>query len=140
MHTEHCSCGGGVEGSVFDKYLGRSAWLMLFFGFSMLGLSVCMAKVACCSASTPHGVVRAPPQFCCISWTRDRLHKRVLANSWAFDLGWQLQGVVLSYRIGAISLSSAILVGVFGTLGEVLAALGSLTPTEVQEIVGLIAV
>lgn len=141
MYGANSPCGGGVGGSGLENYLYASGALMIFMSFVALSLSVVMLLVACCSPSTQAAQrlgTQAPPRGCCTR-IRERLHKRVLSMSPFFDLGWQLQGVILSYRVGAFSLATAFLVGASGVLGEVLAAFGSFAPEEVQELVGPIA-
>jgi len=138
---QNLPCGGGQGGSGFEDYLVISGGLMLFTSFAMLLMSAIMLLAACCSSSTYEANRRSthpPPRGCCAR-IRDSLHKRVLSKSPMFDLGWQLQGVLLSYRVGAFSLSTAVLVAASGVLGEVLAAFGSLAPEAVQELAGPMA-
>lgn len=143
--AEHIPCGGGVgvggggiEGSALEKYAFYSGFFMMMFGLGMLILSGKFAPEACSCSSTPIGVQRitTTPRCCCTTWTQDQMHKKILKRSWILDLGWQVQGAVLSYRVGALSLTEAILVGAGFGLGGVLAALGSYAPEEVQELVG----
>eukprot|EP00752_Nemacystus_decipiens_P008496 g7590.t1 len=133
-HGENFSCGGGVDSSGFSQYLYTSGAFMTVFGVFLLGLSVFMTKAACCPSTTPLGAGPTGDN-CCAKCVR----KLVLTKSWALDFGWQVHGTILSYRIGAIGLTAAILVGLFGGLGEVLAALGSMVSNEVREIVGPVA-
>lgn len=140
MYGENSPCGGGVGGSALEEYLRYSGVLMALFSAGMLMLSVIILPVVCCSSSTQDVHRTGTPRRGCCTRTRDMLHKRVLSKSPIFDLGWQLQGVVLSYRVGAFSLATAFLVGSSGVVGEVLAAFGSLAPEEVQELVGPIIV
>lgn len=138
MYGDHSTCEGRIGGTALEDYLEVSGVLMCIFAFCMLGLSVPFARPACCcSSNTPpgvHSMVAAPPRCCCTTWTQDMLHTRVFAKSAFFDLGWLLQGTILSYRAGSFSAITAVLVGSSGVLGEVLAALGSVAPTAVQEL------
>lgn len=150
---DNLACGGGAGGSGLAEYLRWSGVLMVIFGWGMLLLAAFMVKAACsccccccccCEPRTPHGVhptqvVRTPPRVFGITWSPGTMNKRVLSKSKFFDLGWHLQGAVVSYRIGALGLIEAVLVGLFGGLGAALAELGSLAPREVQEIVGPVA-
>lgn len=141
-YSQNSPCGGGAGGSGLERYLSVSAGLMIFISFAMLLLSVVMLLAACCSSSTqePHRLGTPPPPRGCCTRIRETLHKRVLSTGPIFDLGWQLQGVALSYRVGAFSLSTALLVGASGVFGELLAAFGSFAPDEVQELLGPIIV
>ncbi|CAM9531531.1 unnamed protein product [Ectocarpus sp. 12 AP-2014] len=124
-------CGGGVEGSVIQDYLMFSGGVMGLMAFFMLALAFSMCPTCC---STPQGnPPGVPPQGCC--YNSDSWNTRVLMKGPLLDLGWQLQGTVLSYRAGAISLNAAILLASSGVVGEVLAAFGSFAPQEVQELV-----
>lgn len=142
-HAENSTCGGGGGGGPgLAQYLFTSGALIMILGLLLLGISAFMAKAACCPCSGPRGAYpagRPPPQECfCIRWVRNGLNKRVLSTGWALDLGWQVHGAILSYRIGSFSLTEVVLVGLFGALGELLALLGSMVP-KVQEVVGPLA-
>lgn len=144
MHGENSACGGGAGGSGLADYLFTSGSFMMLFGLFLLVMSAFVAKAACCPARTPPPGVGpkdgAPREECaCTTWTRNSLGKYLLSAGWALDLGWQVHGAILSYRVGAVSLTTAVLVGLFGGLGELLAALGSMAPQEVQELAGPVA-
>ncbi|CAM9405396.1 unnamed protein product [Ectocarpus fasciculatus] len=130
-YGDNSPCGGGVEGSVIQDYLMFSGGVMGIMAFFMIGLAFSMC-LTCCSTpeANPPGV---PPQGCC--YNSDSWNTRVLLKGPLLDLGWQLQGTVVSYRAGAISLNAAILLAASGVVGEVLAAFGSFAPEEVQELV-----
>ncbi len=135
---KHSPCGGGQGGSGMEQYLVISGGLMLLTSFAMLLISVIMLLAACCSTSTHEAQRRGtypPPRGCCAR-LRDRLHRAVLSKGPIFDIGWQLQGVLLSYRVGSFSLSTAFLVAASGVVGEVLCAFGSLAPEAVQDLLG----
>ncbi len=137
MYSDHSTCEGRIGGSALEDYLNFSGVVMVIVAFCMLGFAVQLARPACCCSSSapPPGMVTAPLQCCCCSsWTQDVLHKRVIAKSALFDVGWFLQGIILSYRLGSFSAITAFLVGSSGVLGVVLAAFGSLAPTAVQEL------
>ncbi|CAM9512885.1 unnamed protein product [Ectocarpus fasciculatus] len=142
-YGDNAPCGGGAGGDGMETYLTVSGALMIFFGLGMLALSFVTLMLACCSSksssssSSQQPPPAAPPrQGGCCSRARDAVHKRVMSKSPLFDLAWQVQGVVLSYRAGAVSLGSALLLASSGVLGEVLAAFGSLAPEDIQELVG----
>lgn len=135
-------CGEAQGGSGLETYLGISGALMLLTSFAMLLVSVIMLLAACCSSSTYEAkrLGKNPPPQGCRTRVRDWLHKKVLSKGPIFDIGWQLQGVLISYRVGSFSLSTAFLVAASGVVGEVLAAFGSLAPEAVQELLGPISV
>ena len=134
IQSDYSPRGGGVGGTGLVVYLYVSGLLMYFVSIVMLLLSIIMLLVACCSSLEVHRA-GASARGCCTR-ARDSLHKRVISTNPMFDLGWQLQGVILSYRVGLFNLTTAVLVGLSGVLGEVLAAVGSYAPEEVQEQVG----
>lgn len=138
MYGGNSPCEDGVGGSAFEEYLGVTGVLMCLFSVVMLVLSAVMLIVACCSCSTQeaHRLGTPPPPIGCCTRTRQILHKGVLSMSPVYDIGWQLQGVILSYRVGVFSLATALSVGASGVLGEVLAAYGSFAPEEVQVLAG----
>lgn len=144
QHGENWTCGGGAAGGgVGGVFMGRRHGYSYLRNVS-LGASVLMVMAACCpSYYTPVGVDPiggARRECACTSWTRKTVSKRVVPTSWASDLGWQVHGAVIWYRIGALSLTSAVLVGLFGGLGKFLAWLGSMAPKEALELVGPVSV
>lgn len=139
LYGGNAPCGGGTGGDGLESYLMYSGVLMAMFGTGMLALSFVTLMFACCSSSSSSSQPPAARRGCC-SRARDAVHKRLMSKSPIFDLAWQVQSVVLSYRAGAVSLASAFLLVSSGVLGEVLAAFGSLAPEEIQELVGPISV
>ncbi|CAM9412445.1 unnamed protein product, partial [Ectocarpus sp. 8 AP-2014] len=103
-YAENSPCGGGVEGSVIQDYLVFSGGVVGLIALFMLALAFSMCP-ACCSTpqGNPPGV---PPQGC--RYNSDSWNTRGLMKGPLLDPGWQLQGTVLSYRAGAISLNAAI--------------------------------
>ncbi|CAN0092072.1 unnamed protein product [Ectocarpus sp. 4 AP-2014] len=139
MYGDNAPCGGGTGGDGLESYLRISGALMAMFGTGMLALSFVTLIFACCSSSSSSSRPPAARPGCC-SRARDAVHKRFMSKSPIFDLAWQVQSVLLSYRAGAVSLASAFLLVSSGVVGEVLAAFGSLAPEEIQELVGPISV
>ncbi|CAB1101791.1 unnamed protein product [Ectocarpus sp. CCAP 1310/34] len=139
MYGDNAPCGGGNGGDGMESYLKISGILMIVFGTGMLALSFVALMLACCSSSSSSSRPPAARRGCC-SRARDAVHKRLMSKSPIFDLAWQVQSVLLSYRAGAVNLASAFLLVSSGVVGEVLAAFGSLAPEEIQELVGPIIV
>ncbi|CBN79533.1 expressed unknown protein [Ectocarpus siliculosus] len=143
MYGDNAPCGGGTGGDGLESYLTISGALMAVFGTGMLALSFVTLMFACCSSSSSSSSSSSRPPAArrgCCSKARDAVHKRFMSKSPIFDLAWQVQSVLLSYRAGAVSLASAFLLVSSGVVGEVLAAFGSLAPEEIQELVGPISV
>lgn len=124
-------CGGGAGGLALDWYLQFSGWVMLSFGLFMIGLSFQMCIVA------TNGGGNVNRRYCgCCCWDRDGVHQKVLSLGPLLDFGWQVQGVLLSYRTGALSPIMAFAIGLVAAVGEGLAAFGSFAPEAVQEFAG----
>ncbi|CAM9172220.1 unnamed protein product, partial [Scytosiphon promiscuus] len=146
-YGQNAPCGGGHGGSTLESYLYTSAGIMFLFSFGMLILSGVMLLLACMSCPQRTAAQNAAPSVpgqtrrpgCCTR-IREKIYTKVLSKSPIFDLGWQLQGVILSYRAGAFDLPTAVLVGCAGVFGEVLAAFGSLAPVAVEELLGPVMV
>ncbi|CAN0086080.1 unnamed protein product, partial [Hapterophycus canaliculatus] len=147
-YGQNAPCGGGHGGGALESYLYASAVIMLLFSFVMFFLSGVMLLLACVpylsprkrapQNAGPHGTLPRPAGCC--ARIREKLYAKILSKSPIYDLGWQLQGVILSYRAGAFGLLTAVLVGCAGVLGEVLAAFGSLAPVAVEELLGPVMV
>lgn len=137
-------CEGAAGWSGLADLLVVSGMVMMIIGFGMLVLSGHMAQEACsccpccpiCSSVTLDGHMAGSPRCCCITWSRKTMHEKILTKSWAFDLVWQLQGVLISYRLRTLSLIEAVVVLLSAVSGSALATLGSVAPEEVIELVG----
>lgn len=125
--ADNSSCGGN-GGSGLRGYLMYSGVFLAILSALLLVLS---SIIICFSCGTPMRCVAG----CCNS-VRHRIHSMILSKAPYLDLWWQLQGVIWSYRTGSFSLGVAILTGMTGVFGEVLALLGSCAPESVQELVG----
>lgn len=122
-------CGGGAGGPGLKFYVIVSGFFLAFFGSCMIWLFGSMSRSVFC-----FGVDRST-QWTTTEEASVMMHKYVLKKSDIYDLGWQVHGAILSYYIGALSLTEAILTVVGFVLGDILAALGSFAPEEVQELV-----
>lgn len=102
---------------------------MVVFGHFMLGLAIKMCSVVGGTSSSPD------QGCCCCGCTRDSVHKKLLSLSPMLDGGWPLQGVLLSYRIGAYSPTMAVGVAVLAGVGEALARSAAFAPEAVEQFV-----
>lgn len=129
-YGENSLCEGGVEDEGLLRYLVISGPCMLLFGLAMLLFSG-LALFAC-----PPPLKCMKPFFKAVG---SNVHTKILSKGIWFDLFWQLQGVILSYRTGSFGLLTSILAGCGGVAGEWMAAFGSFAPEIVQELVGPMA-
>lgn len=139
-YGQNAPCGGGNGGESLRTYLVVSGVLMAIFVVGMLGFSVVMLLLAG-SFCLRHIAARYPGcsvpgcarlDGCC-TIIRGTLYEKILAKSAIYDLVWQLQGVILSYRAGAFGVAAAVSAGIAGVFGEYLAAVGSLAPIAVEQ-------
>ncbi len=136
-------CEGAAGWSGLADVLVVSGFVMMSIGVGMLVLSGLMAQEACsccpccpmCPSMTFDGHMAAPPRCCCM-WSRKTMHEKILTRSWAFDLVWQVHGVLVSYRLRTLSLAEALVVLLSALSGSALATFGSVAPEEVIELVG----
>lgn len=114
----------GVEqgGSGLEHYLTISGMSMTLVGLMFLGISVVGLF---CSFGSPARRTNG----CCAAVCRI-ISQHILSTGLFLDIGWQLQGIVWSYRTGGFGLIMSVFVGMCGVVGTVLSAIGTLGPEK----------
>lgn len=118
----------GHEEWVLEQYLNISGVAMVAIGILFFVISVLIIPFSCGS-----------PARCtdgCCAMVRRWIHQYILPLGLLFEIIWQVQGVVWSYRTGVFGFQLAIVVGAGSVLGELLAFWFSFPPDILPLVVG----
>lgn len=119
----------GHEEWVLERYLNISGIAMMVIGIVLFVISVLIIPFSCGSPA------RCADRGCAKA---RRIVQYILRLGLLFEIVWQVQGVVWSYRTGAFGFQLAISVGACSVVGELLAFWSSFPPDLLPLVVGAV--